>query len=392
MPTYRDVAAAGEFRALFGGRAAASAGGTMQMLAMAVLVYADTRSPLLSALAYLAGSLPQVLGAMTLLAVADRMPPRRLLAGWGLLRALAVALLALGVLPVWTALVVLMAAGAGDGVAGAAGYALLTDVLPGRYVLGRSVLNIADGGMQIVGYGVGGIVLATLGALPALWVAAALTVVSAAAYRYGLRERPARTSGRRSVRATWLTNKSLFGDSRVRGLLLAQWLPNGLIVGAEALYVPYAGRAAGLLFASAASGMLLGDAVVGRWTTPEQRRKLGPLLYGLLAVPYLAFLAHPATIVAAALVAAASFGFAACLGLQERLLEAAPERIRGQVLGLAGTGMISMQGIAAAATGALAITLPAGVVMAAAGAASLLASTVLLPHLRSREPSTATDG
>jgi hypothetical protein len=109
-------------------------------------------------------------------------------------------------------------------------------------------------------------------------------------------------------------------------------------------------------------------------------------------VPYLAFLAHPATIVAAALVAAASFGFAACLGLQERLLEAAPERIRGQVLGLAGTGMISMQGIAAAATGALAITLPAGVVMAAAGAASLLASTVLLPHLRSREPSTATDG
>src|ERR1039457_991947 len=235
VPTYRDVAAAGELRARFGGRAAASAGGTMQMLAMAVLVYADTRSPLLSALAYLAGSLPQVLGAMTLLAVADRMPPRRLLAGWGLLRALAVALLALGVLPVWTALVVLMAAGAGDGVAGAAGYALLTDVLPGRYVLGRSVLNIADGGMQIVGYGVGGIVLATLGALPALWVAAALTVVSAAAYRYGLRERPARTSGRRSVRATWLTNKSLFGDSRVRGLLLAQWLPNGLIVGAEAL-------------------------------------------------------------------------------------------------------------------------------------------------------------
>jgi hypothetical protein len=70
------------------------------------------RSPLLAALAYVAGSLPQALGAMTLMAVADRVPPRRLLAGWGLLRALAVALLAAGVLPVWAALVLLMAAGA----------------------------------------------------------------------------------------------------------------------------------------------------------------------------------------------------------------------------------------------------------------------------------------
>jgi hypothetical protein len=46
---------------------------------------------------------------MTLLALADRLPPRRLLAGSELLGALAIALLALDVLPVWAALVVLPA-------------------------------------------------------------------------------------------------------------------------------------------------------------------------------------------------------------------------------------------------------------------------------------------
>jgi len=382
MPTYRDVWAAGEFRALFAGKAAVCAASTMQMLALAVLVYTRTGSPLLAALAYLAGSLPQMLGAMTLLGLADRMPPRRLLAGWELLHALAIALLAAGPLPVWAALVVLMAVGAGDGVAGAAGYALLAEVLPGRYVLGRSILNIADGGTQVVGYGAGGVVLATLGPAPALWTAAALTAGATAAYRYGLARRPARARGQASVHQTWLANKALFGNSRVRGLLLAQWLPNGLIVGAEALYVPYAGKAASIMFTTAAAGMLLGDAVIGRWTTPRQRRRLSLPLYGLLAGPYLAFLAHPATIVAAALVAPASFGYSACLGLQERLLGAAPERIRGQALGLAGAGMMSMQAIAAAAAGALADKFPAGLVMAAAGAASLLASTSLAPHLR----------
>jgi hypothetical protein len=221
--------------------------------------------------------------------------------------------------------------------------------------------------------------------VPALWTAAALTAGAAAAYQYGLARRPARARGRASVHQTWLANKALLGNARVRGLLLAQWLPNGLIVGAEALYVPYAGKAAGILFTAAAAGMLAGDMVIGRWTTSRQRRRLSLPLYGLLAGPYLAFVAHPATIVAAAMVATASFGYSACLGLQERLLVAAPEHICGQALGLAGAGMMSMQAIAAAATGALASRFPAGAVMAAAGVASLLASTSLVPHLRGRE-------
>lgn len=387
MTSYRDAVASGEFRALFIGRAAAAAAATMQMLAVSVLIYARTGSPLLAALAFAAGSLPQLLGAMTLMAAADRLPPRRLLAGWQLLRVLAVALLATGMLPVWGALVLLLMAGAGDGVAAGARYALLADVLPGQYVLGRSMLNMADGAMQIAGYGAGGVLIAALGPHQALWAATALTALAAACYRCGLRERPARSAdnGHASFRQTWRNNKMLLSSPRARILLLAQWLPNGLIVGAEALYVPYAGRSAGILFTAAAAGMLAGDTVIGRWTTPWQRTRLTFPLYALLAAPYLAFLASPGTIEAAALVAAASFGYAACLGLQERFLQSVPGQISGHALGFAGAGMMTAQAVATACAGALAGVLTAGTVMALAGAASLLAAGVLLPRLRSGE-------
>lgn len=383
MGTYRNAFACGEFRALFAGRAAGAAAATMQTLAVSVLIYARTGSPLLAALSFTAGSLPQLLAAMTLMAAADRVPPRRLLAGWQLARALAVALLATGVLPAWAALVLLLLAGAGAGVAGGAGYAMLADVLPGQYVLGRSVLNMADGATQVAGYAVGGALIAALGPYQALWAATALTVLSAAIYRCGLRRRPARGDGRgrASFRQTWDNNKTLLSAPYARILLLAQWLPNGLIVGAEALYVPYAGRNAGVLFTAAAAGMLAGDALIGRCTTAGQRTRLTLPLSALLAAPYLAFAARPAPIPAAMLVAAASFGYAACLGLQERFLQAVPSQISGHALGLAGAGMMTAQALAAACTGALADTLPAGTVMALAGAASLLATTLLLAPL-----------
>jgi len=394
MSTYRDVAAIGEFRALLGGRAAGGVAATMQMLALAVLIYARTGSPLLAAFAYVASSLPQMLAAATLMAIADRVPPRRLLASWQLLHALAATLLATGVLPIWAALLLLMTAGAGDGVVGGAGYALLADVLPGQYVLGRSILNMADGAMQIAGYGAGGVLISALGPRQALWAAAGFTALSAVLYRFGLRKRPARSagSGGASFRRTWQNNRALLASRRVRILLLAQWLPNGLIVGAEALYVPYAGKSAGVLFTAAAAGMLAGDAIVGRWTTTRQRARLALPLYALLAAPYLVFLTHPGVIEAAGLVAAASFGYSACLGLQERFLQAVPGQVSGQALGLAGAGMMTVQALAAACTGALAGLLPAGAVMAIAGAASLLTSAVLLSRLRGGERVTEPGG
>lgn len=393
MLTYRDAFAVSEFRTLFAGNAITVARTTVQSLALSALVYARTDSPLLAALAYLGGFVPQALGAATLLSLADRVRPRGFLALWDGVHAVVAAVLALGGLPVWGMLVLIVSVGVVDAVAAAVRTALLADVLPrDAYVLGRSVLNVSVGAMQIVGYAVGGSLLAFIGARPALLVSGALALAAAAVTRWGLHPRARTAAGRPSVAATVRGNRRLLGDRVIRPLLLAQWVPNGLIVGAEALFVPYAGSAAVALFVAAALGMLLGDVVVGRWIPAELRFRMVVPLRVLLAVPYLAFAARPSLVVGAVSVVVASIGFSATLGLQERLLAVVPEDLRGHALGLAGSGMMTMQAVAAALAGLVAEAASPGVAMATTACASLAVTASLAPALRAREAARPTPG
>ena len=379
MTTYRQLFRIGEFRALFINATVGVAGGTMKMLAVSALVYASTGSPLLAALAYLGGFLPQALGALTLLSLADRLPPRAALVTWRAVHAAVSVVLALGLLPVWAMLALLLLVGLGDAVIGAIGNSIVVDVVPeGSYVLGRSTLNIAVGSMQIVGYAVAGTLMTVTGPSGALWLSAVLALVSMAILRVGLRWRPPRSTGRGTVSLTWAGNRRLFGDPTIRRLLLAEWLPNGLIVGAEAMYVPYAGNAAGAMFAGAAAGMLIGDIVIGRWTTPRWRSVLGLPLYALLAIPYLAFVLHPGPVLATALVVVASFGYAGTLTVQERFVAVVPEDLLGQGMGLAGSGMLTAQAVCAALVGGAAELATPATAMTMAAVASLAVSLIVL--------------
>ena len=115
-------------------------------------------------------------------------------------------------------------------------------------------------------------------------------------------------------------NRLLLGSSTLRPVYLALWVPNGLVVGCEALIVPYAGRAAGYLFAATAVGMLAGDVLMGRVVPPPLRDRLVEPARLLLAVPWLAFFLQPSIPLACALAAVASVGYCASLPLQERLV------------------------------------------------------------------------
>jgi predicted MFS family arabinose efflux permease len=382
VTTYREIFANREFRALFAGNAATIAGKTIQMLALSALVYAATGSPLLSALAYLGGLLPQALGAMTLLAYADRVRPRGFLASWDLARALSALLLATGLLPVWGMLLLIMAFGAVDAISGGVRNAIMVDVLPDDFVLGRATLNVSVGVMQILGFAAGGTLLATLGAHRALAVAAALISVSAAVTFAGLRTRAPRATGRAGVAATWRGNRALFADPPIRALLLASWVPNGLIVGAEAMYVPYAGDRAAVLFVAGAAGMLIGDVVAGRFLPRAVLDRLINPLQTLLAVPYLLFFLHPGPVVGGVAVFVASAGFAASLGLQQRLVERTPDDLRGHALGLGGSGQMTFQAVGASVVGGVAEATGAATAMTVAALASLAVTALLRPALR----------
>jgi predicted MFS family arabinose efflux permease len=379
--TYRELFAVPEFKPLFWTSAIQVAAQTISSLALATLIYDATRSPLLSALALFGPSLTQLIGASTLLAAADRLPPRALTGGLSLAFAAGTAALAVPGLPVWAAFVIVFALGLGGSLAGAVRYGLLNDVVAADgYLLGRSVLNMAVGAMQIGGFAAGGILVLTLSPRGTLLTGAALFAFGAVVARFGLTRRPPRATGRASVGDTWRVNRRLWSSPARRYVYLAQWLPNGLIVGCESLFVSYAPRHAGLLFVCAAAGMLAGDTLAGRFISPRWRERLGAPLRLLLAAPYLVF-AMPIAVAAAA-VAAASVGYCATLLLQERLMTLTPDELSGQALGLASAGMMAMQGVGATLAGVVAQLSSPGTAMAVMAVASLAITLTLAPGLR----------
>ena len=383
MRTYRELFRAPEFMPLFLASSVQVAAQTISSLALGTLIYTATGSPLLSALAMFGPSLTQVIGASTLLSASDRLPPRAVMSGLSLAFAAGTAALAIPGVPVWAAFVIASFLGLGASLAGAVRYGLLTEVVAAEgYLLGRSVLNMSVGAMQICGFAAGGVLVTSLSPRETLLAGAAIYIAGAAVARFGLTRRPPRAAGRPSVRHTWRINARIWSASARRYVYLALWVPNGLIVGCESLFVSYAPGHAGLLFVSAAAGMLAGDTLAGRFIACRWRERLGAPMRVVLAAPYLVFAARPALPVAVAAVVIASAGYCASLLLQERLMALIPDEVSGQALGLASSGMLAMQGAGAAAAGAVAQLSSPGAAMAAMAAASLAVTLILAPGLR----------
>jgi predicted MFS family arabinose efflux permease len=382
VQTYRELFLVPEFKALFASVSVQVTAGTMSGLALATLVFSRTGSPLLAALSLFGASFAQVVGALTLLSAADRVPPRVTLAGLALVFAVGTSALAIPGMPVWVMLAIILLTGLINSPGGGVRWGLLSEVLPADgYVLGRSVMNMSVSVMQIVGFAVGGALVAVISARNALLLAASLELVAALMLWVGLSSRAARATGRPSVQETWRVDRELWSDPVRRNVYLALWVPNGLVVGCEALFVPYAGESAGTLFIAGALGMLAGDALAGRVLPPTSRARFITPLRMLLAAPYLLFAVALPLPVAMVTVAVASMGFGAGLLLQERLIAVTPADMRGQALGLHSSGMLTMQAVGATCAGVIAEYLSASTAMVAMAALSLTVTLLLTPGL-----------
>lgn len=392
MRTYRELFGVAEFRSLFAAQCALMIGSAVSGLALGTTTYAVTGSPLLTALSLFGGPLVRLAGSWFLGAWSDLLRPRTALMLVGAVSAVSDALQTLPDLAWGWRFVLLALPWVVMSATGGSMMALVSDILPaGAYVFGRATMNIAVGGMQIVGYAVGGLLLAVLEP----WALFAGAAVAAAAtvplIRLGVRDHGPRATAVSAVRRSVHGNRMLLGSPVVRPVLLSLWVPNGLIVGCEALFVPVAGREAGYLYAATAGGMLVGDVVVGRFVPAGLRERLVQPLRVLLAAPYLALLLHPAVPVVAVLGLVASVGYAASLPLQERLVAHTDPAMRGQVLGLFSTGLTGMQGIGAVIAGLVAGALGLGAPAAATAigvlaAASLLVTAALTPGLARSRP------
>jgi MFS family permease len=397
-PTYAALLRSRGVTPLFGLSLATVLGTSLQILALSVLVYQRTGSPLWSSSAFAAGFLPQLLGGTLLTALADRWPARPVLAAGAAVRAGSAAALALADLPPPAAIALVGVVAVWQPLPSAVQSALVSRLLAGDlYVLGRSVFSLLSSGAQLLGLAVGGSLIAMLGAPATFGVAAGVQLVGLLATG-ALPSVPARTvaGDRWRIGDTWRGNRELLRDAVVRRILLSWWLPTTLLVGAESLVVAYVaergGAAAptGILLAAFPAGAAMGDLVVGRWLSAAQRRRAVPWLFVLVGVGLLPVCAHPATPVAFCCFAVASAATAYQLGGQQAFLDAVPDRRRGLAFGLFGTGLMAGQGLGPVLSGSLADVIGASATVTALGVAVLITAPVLarLPHTRTTAEAT----
>ncbi len=383
MLTYRALFASSEFRALWTAAALTTAASTASSLVLATLVYRSTGSALLTAVAMFGPSAAQALGATTLMSVADTSPPRRTLVLVGAVSTVALALQALPGLGTTPRLLLAVGVAYVASIGAGARWGLLADIVPtAAFPIARSTMDVAVGAFQVVGYAIGGLLLTALSTTQAFLLAAALSVLAVPVLRYGVVERSPRRSARAGLAETARGNRLLLSRRDTRTLLLALCVPNGLVVGCEALFVPYAGERAGWLLVAGAAGMMAGDLLVGRLLTPAGRRRSNTALRVLLAAPFLLFALEPSVPVAAVLVAVATVGYGASLAQQEWLVALTPGELRGQVLGVESAVRMTGQGVFAALAGALADVIAVGTAMAVFALVSLVVALALVPGLR----------
>ena len=385
--SYRSLLARREFFGLYASFTLTSAAATMSGFALGSLVHASTGSPLLTSIAMYGPAFATVLGAFTLMSVADGDRPRRTLLTLQMLSLAGVTAQTIAGLPMTGRFVILFALGFVQSLNTGVRMGLLAEVvLREQYALARSLMNITSGGMQILGYAVGAALLKVVAPSGVFTISAVLTAVGLLTVAVTIRERSVRITRRPGLSATWRTNRALFAHPGVRALLVNLWVPNGLIVGCEGLLLSYDEGNAGLFLAAGSAGMLVGDLTVGRLLDVEQRRHCAFVLRVMLAAPVIAFAVQPPTVVGVLAMLIAGAGFAATLPLQERLLDLTSDPIRGQVQGVESAGRIAWQGVGAVTGGCTALLVTPAAAIGILAAVSLLITVTTRPALDRSRP------
>ncbi|WP_158609327.1 MFS transporter [Micromonospora musae] len=398
--TYREVFAVREYRYLFAAYLLSLAGDQLTAVTVAYLVYTGTGSAALAAAAYASSYLAWLTGGPLLSGLADRFPRRRVLIVCDLARAALIPLAALPGLAAPALVVLLFAVNLLRPPFVAARAALMPEVLDGdRYPVANGVDNICAQIVQVVGFAVGGSLVALLSLRGALLVDAATFLLSALLIVIGVRSRPApglSPSPDRPGRAAGL--RVISTDARLRAYVLVLWIGSSFTYAAEGLMAPLADQygggpgTVGLLLAAAPTGMALGGVALTRFCPPAARARLIlPLAVLSTGVLTVVWLVPPLWLVLSLLVlAGAASAFA--IPLNALFGRAVPAQYRGRAFGVAITGLAGFQGMAMVLAGLAADRWPATTVVGfsgLSGALLVLAITPLWPRRRADRPVTS---
>ena len=394
-PSYRDVFAVPEFRALWLSYVLSGTGDRLALVALTLLVYDRSRSPLLAAVTFAAGFMPYLFGGLFLSGLADRLPRRTVMIGCDLLRCLLVGAMLAPRVPLAAMIVLLYAVTLLQPPFDAARSASVREMMGAeRYPLANAVIQTTSRSVLVVGTAAAGFVVALAGARPALGADAATFVASALIIRFGVRARlaPVPDGGGPSPFGQLAEGVRLvFGDPALRTLMALGWLAAFYEV-PEGIAAPYAGHLGG---GAVAAGLLLATSQLGAAiTTPLFTKKVGPLTrlrwMGPMAVLSCAILAvtalRPDLIVSMALFALSNSFAMYQVAANTAFVERIPNEKRGQAFGLANAGLVVGQGVAFAVAGAAAEVVPPSTVVALSGGIGALIACGLALRWRGMSP------
>lgn len=395
--TFRDVFAVGEFRALWLSVILSAAGDRLALVALAVLVYERTRSPLLAAVAYAAGYLPWVIGGLFLSGLADRYPRRTVMVSCDAVRAVLVAAMTVPGMPAAALVLLLFAATTFASPFESARASVTPGILPGeRYALGAAVIQTSHLTAEVAGAAAGGAAVTVCGLRSALLIDAGTFVASGLLIGLGTRARAAAASpgagqGPPLARAA-AGLRLVFGDRALRTLVLLGWLVVFATI-PQGIAAPYAARlgggpaAAGLVLASTAAATAIATPLFTRFVSPGRRLTLmGPLAVATCATLVLTAFG-PGLAVSLVIFSAAAAAGAYQLAVNTAFVVRVPDERRAQAFGIAAMGVVVAQGATFVAAGAAAeVVTPASVVAAGGGIGAVAALALTVSWRRVTSP------
>ena len=386
-----------------------TAGDELARVALTVLVYQRTSSPLLSALTFAIGYLPWLLGGPLLSAFADRLPRHRVLIATDAARAVLLAVMAIPGMPLPAMLALLFLVSLGSPPFESARSALMADVLDGdRYAVASSLTNIMLQLAQVGGFVVAGALVSALHPSAALLIDAATFAVSAVWLWARLQRRPA------PVRESGAEPGTLWQDAAdglrlirrsprllaIVGVLWVATLFTYAVEGVAAPWVDEFGRgvsALGVLLAANPLGVVVGGLVIARLVPPAKRERLVvPLVVlSLVAVGVagvVGLLLGSGTLpfgLVVGLLFVSGIGAAWLIPLNVSFVQAVPSAFRGRAFGVAVSGLYGVQALGALGAGLAAERISPSGAVALSGVLGLIVVAPILLAFRRTQGSVA---
>lgn len=395
-PSFRDVFAHREFRALWLSYVLSATGDRLALVALTLLVYDRSRSPVLAAVTFAAGFVPYLFGSLLLSGLADRLPRRSVMIACDLARCALVVAMLWPRAPLGAMIALLYAVTLLQPPFDAARSAIVRDMTDARlYPLAIAVLQSTTRVVAVAGSAAGGLLTAVLGARPALGADALTFVASALLIRAGVQARQAAVSapggGAGPVAQLAQGARLVFGDPTLRTLMCLGWLAAFYEI-PEGIAVPYAGRlgggavAAGLLIAASQMGAAVATPLFTKKVGPLTRlRWMGPMAV-LTCTVLLVTLLRPGLVPSMAVFAASNMFATYQIAANTAFVERLPNDKRGQAFGLANAGLVVGQGAAFALAGAIASVVPPATVVGVSGGLGALAACGLALSARRMAP------